>query len=165
MARVDLDDLRFVGMDDGPVPEFTLRMSDGRIIDSAELVGDRAFVVVFFATWCAACEQKLSALRDVVEATRDLVVLGVSMDDASTLADVPTFLAEHGLTIPYASALENPVFFVSYNPFDTIPLVVVVGRNGGLVDYQLGTQPGDARRLSASVDLAKRIGPLAPWTE
>ena len=44
---------------------------------------------------------------------------------------------------------------------DAVPLVVVVGKNGGLVDYQMGFAPDDRERLIAAVQLARRIGPLA----
>ncbi len=161
VVSVDLDELRFVGMDDGPVPDFRVRTPDGKTIESSDLVGDRAFVVVFFATWCPDCDAKLRALsRALHRSGASITVFGVSLDDARTWHRVPGYVKGRGLDMPVASALENPAFFLSYNPFDTVPLVVVVGQNGGLVDYQLGLKPGDEKRLVAALDLAKRIGPL-----
>ncbi|HMR11116.1 MAG TPA: redoxin domain-containing protein, partial [Polyangiaceae bacterium] len=161
VVSVDLDSLRFVGMDDGPVPEFSVRTTEGRTIESEDLVGDRAFVVVFFATWCGECDEKLRRLsRAVRRAGPSMTVFGVALDDARTWHRVPGYMKGRGLDIPLASALENPLFFISYNPFDTVPLVVIVGQNGGLVDYQLGLRPGDETRLVSAMDLAKRIGPL-----
>ncbi|MEZ4220704.1 MAG: redoxin family protein [Polyangiaceae bacterium] len=161
VASVDLDQLRFVGMDDGPVPDFSVRTPDGKRFESANLVGDRAFVVVFFATWCGDCDQKLRAVARALRRSGPfLTAFGIALDDAKTWHRVHGYLQGRGLDIPVASALENPKFFLSYNPFDALPLVVVVGKNGGLVDYQLGLRPGDETRLVASIDLAKRIGPL-----
>jgi thiol-disulfide isomerase/thioredoxin len=161
VVSIDLDSLRFVGMDDGPVPDFSVRTTEGRTIESDDLVGDRAFVVVFFATWCGECDEKLRALgRAMRRAGSAMTVFGVALDDARTWHRVPGYMKGHGLDIPLASALENPLFFISYNPFDAVPLVVVVGQNGGLVDYQLGLRPGDEKRLVSAMDLAKRIGPL-----
>jgi hypothetical protein len=161
---IDPSELRFVGMDDGPVPEFRLKAIDGRTFDSEELVGDRAFVFVFFATWCRVCDRKLSVVRRALDQVGDLTLIGVAADDAETWAEVGPFVQQHGLSnIPIVPALENPRFAIEYNPFHTVPLVVVVGRNGGLVDYQLGYQGDDEERFIAAVRLARRIGPLKSW--
>jgi peroxiredoxin len=160
---INLDDIRFVGMDDGPVPEFKLKSVDGRMFDSEQLVGDRAFVFMFFATWCRMCDKKLAAVRRALRRTGTVTMIGVSVDDAQTWSDVTPFVKHHGLEMPVVPALENPKFAIEYNPFHTVPLVVVVGRNGGLVDYQLGYQGDDEERFVAAVQLARRIGPLKNW--
>ncbi len=160
-TQFDIRDLRFVGMDDGPVPEFQLRTEQGRALDSRQLVGERAFVVVFFATWCAVCDLKLPLLRRALETTAPVTVIGVSVDDPQTWPKVAPYLKRHGLTsMPLVRAQRYPAFAISYNPFSTVPLVVVVGQNGGLVDYQIGYAPNDGQRLEQAVRLAKRIGPL-----
>ena len=87
------------------------------------------------------------------------------MDDKSTWRKVPDYVKNHGLAIPIVAALEHPSFSISYNPWSTVPVVVIVGRNGGLVDYQLGYEPGDAERLMSSLELAKTIGPLKSPSE
>lgn len=159
--KVDLWSLRFVGMDEGMVPPFRLRTAERDVLDSAALVGSRPFAILFFATWCGVCDLKLEALRTALARFSDFIVIGVSVDDESTWSDVPGYLREHGLKLPVASALEHPTFTLSYNPFSTVPLLVVVGRNGGLVDYQLGYEPGDVEKMTASLELARTIGPLA----
>jgi hypothetical protein len=62
---------------------------------------------------------------------------------------------------PAVLASDYPLFTFSYNPFNTVPLLVIVGRNGGLVDYQLGYELEHEKRLVASLRLAHVIGPLA----
>lgn len=158
---IDPSDLRFVGMDDGPVPDFWLRTSDGTTFDSGVLVGERAFAFVFFATWCQVCSLKLVALREALRVVGDVTVIAVAVDDADTWPRVPGYLRQHGLRLPVVRAEEHPRFAIEYNPFSTVPLVVVVGRNGGLVDFQLGYTSEDRERLIAAVNLAKTIGPLA----
>jgi peroxiredoxin len=160
---IDLDQIRFVGMDDGPVPEFRLKSVDGQSFDSEQLIGDRAFVFVFFATWCNVCDKKLSAVRRALNRTGKVTMIGVAADDSDTWPAVMPFVKEHGLDMPIVPALQNPKFAISYNPFHTVPLVVVVGRNGGLVDYQLGYQGDDEDRFVSAVQLARRIGPLKGW--
>jgi len=160
-VQVNLDELRFVGMDDGPVPDFDLRSIDGQRFRSNDLVGEQAFVVVFFATWCHMCDLKMPLLRAALDAVGPLTVIGIAVDDAETFRAVPGYVQRHGLRFPIVRAIDHPLFNISYNPFSTVPLVVVVGRNGGLVDYQMGYAPNDRERLIAAVRLARRIGPLA----
>jgi peroxiredoxin len=160
-APTDLSNLRFVGMDDGPVPDFSLESVQGGHYDSKQLVGERAFLVFFFATWCPACELKLLILRSVLATVGPVTVIAVSMDGPETWPKVHQYLHSHGLDVPLVRASQHLRFTLSYNPFETVPLVVVVGKNGGLVDYQLGYEPGDETRLMASLRLAQRIAPLA----
>lgn len=160
-AQVDIWSLRFVGMDEGMVPPFRLQTAREQVVDSTTLVGSRPFAILFFATWCGVCDLKLDALRAALARYSDFTVIGVSVDDESTWRNVPGYLREHGVDMPVASALEHPTFTLSYNPFGTVPLLVVVGRNGGLVDYQLGYEADDVQKVMASLELAKTIGPLA----
>jgi peroxiredoxin len=157
----ELCSLRFVGMDDGQVPDFSLRAADGQVFDSQALVGKRPFVVVFFATWCPTCEQKMPLVEQALHKLGRVTVIGVSVDDDDTWPRVEQYLERHGLSFPVVRAESYPRFSVSYDPFSTVPLVIVVGRNGGLVDYQMGYQPDDAKRLVKAVKLARVIGPLA----
>jgi thiol-disulfide isomerase/thioredoxin len=153
--------LRFVGMDDGPVPGFQLRAANGTQIDSRTLVGREAFVVLFFATWCEFCERKLTSVQRAIEAVGSMPVIAVSVDGPETWPEVRSYLQAVGFDGPVVRAADHRRFSLSYNPFSTVPLLVIVGRNGGLVDYQLGYETEHEQRLAASLRLAKTIGPLA----
>jgi len=157
---LDLDGLRFVGMDNGPVPEFSVESHDGRQLRSADLVGHEPFVVVFFATWCQVCDMKLPVLKGVFDELGPITTIMVSVDDAETWPHVPGYLKEHDVKFPVVSALAYPRFSASYNPFQAVPLVVVVGQNGGLVDYQMGFADTHQKRLSDAIRVARSIGPL-----
>lgn len=162
MAYVEgFRNLRLVGMDDGPVPDFELQSVDGTEFDSSELIGHRPFVVAFFATWCAACKQKLRSLRNALDEAGDMLVIPVSFDGPGSRDRVERYLGALGIVEPAVSASEYPLMVLSYDPFDTIPLLVIVGQNGGLVDYQLGYELEHEQRLVASLKLAHVIPPLA----
>lgn len=155
-----LKNLRFVGMDDGPVPDFQLR-AGGTEYRSDELVGQRAFVVVFFATWCEACGYKLESMQRALTRTGPVSIIPVSVDGPETWPEVGRYLEQYGISAPAVRATDYPFFAFSYNPFETVPLLVIVGRNGGLADYQLGFDSEQESRLQDSLRLAKTIGPLA----
>jgi hypothetical protein len=156
-----LSELRPVGMDDGPVPGFRVQAVDGQTLDSEQLVGNRPFVVMFYATWCQMCDLKMPHVRRALDALGPVTVIGVSLDDPDSWPKARVYLNEFGLRVPVVRASRYPRFAISYNPFEMVPLVVVVGRNGGLVDYQMGYAPNDRDRLIDAVKLARRIGPLA----
>ena len=157
-----LQNLRLVGMDEGPVPDFDLESADGTEFDSSKLIGHQPFVVVFFATWCDACEKKLESLRRALAQSGDMLVIPVSVDGPETHERVPGYLRAVGMdNEPVVYAADYRLFSFSYNPFNTVPLLVIVGKNGGLVDYQLGYELEHERRLVASLRLAQVIPPLA----
>ena len=155
-----LKNLRFVGMDDGPVPDFELNAA-GTAYRSQQLVGQRPFVVLFFATWCEACGLKLQSMQRALAETGPMPLIPVSVDGPETWQGVRPYLDSYGIHDPAVRATDYPSFAFSYNPFETVPLVVIVGRNGGLADYQLGYDSEQDSRLLASLRLAKTIGPLA----
>lgn len=152
--------LRIVGMDEGPVPDFELTALGGARYSSRALVGQQPFVAVFFATWCDYCGGELKTLERALREVGPMLVIPVSADTAETWQNVPAYLASFGIHQPAVSAHQYPRFSVAYDPFDTVPALVIVGRNGGLVDYHVGYDPAHAERLIASLRLAKTVAPL-----
>ena len=90
-----------------------------------------------------------------------MLVIPVSVDGPEAIDEVEEYLGAAGLDGPAVFASDYPAFAFSYDPFDTVPLLVIVGRNGGLVDYQLGDETEQDQRLVESLRLAQVIAPLA----
>ena len=156
-----MQNLRFVGMDEGPVPDFDVMSVNGTEFDSSRLIGQEPFVVAFFATWCDACGTKLRSLRRALSRSGSMLVIPVTVDGPETHDRVEPYLRAVGMGEPAVFASDYPLFSLSYNPFNTVPLLVIVGRNGGLIDYQLGNEIEHELRLADSLHLARVIGPLA----
>ncbi len=145
------------------VPAFRVRTTSGTPVDSRDLVGKSAFVVVFFATWCEVCEMKLPVLSRALEVIGgDIPVIGVSVDEPSTWHMVDGYLARLGFEHPTVRATDYPRFSTAYDPVSTVPAVAIVGRNGYLVDYQLGYGPSHPRRLLLALRIARDIPADAP---
>ena len=142
---------------DERVPEFLLATPTCEVIDSRELVGKRPFVVVFFASWCSVCEHKIPILRDALRARAgQLTSLWVTLDDARDgWAETEEFLARHELGRSAAVAGRDYLgFSLGYNPFRSVPVVVVVGRSGRVVGVQIGVRDGDDVLLEQALDEA-----------
>ncbi len=149
---VDIEDIRVVGVESGEVPEFEVLLADGTQLKSSDWIGKSPFVVAFFATWCQVCEMKMPMVRTALSKVAEARLLLVSVDEPDTWHHVPGFLKEQRLgDVPVVSALEHPRFAIGYNPMGAVPLVVVVGRDGTLVDYQVGLRPDDGPRLEAAI--------------
>jgi hypothetical protein len=141
---------------DERVPEFLLASERCEIFDSRELVGKQPFVVVFFASWCNVCEHKLPQVRDALaERGEQVTSLFVSLDETDGWDATERFLARNGLVPTSAVAGRDFLSFsLGYNPFRSVPVVVVVGRSGRVVDVQIGVREGDEDRLDEALDIA-----------
>jgi thiol-disulfide isomerase/thioredoxin len=139
------------------VPEFLLATEGCQIFDSHDLVGKEPFVVVFFASWCSVCEHRIPLLRDALrERAGQVVPLWISLDDAADgWGETNAFLERHALARQSAVAgREFLSFSFGYNPFRSVPVVVVVGRSGRVVAVQIGVRDGDEDVLERALDAA-----------
>lgn len=144
------------------VPEFRVVATNGSVFDSTTLIGKQPFVVAFWATWCKVCELKLPELLEVLAAATEVQAIGVSVDDADTWQNVDRYVARHRLPFPTVRGASFPRFALSYDPFQTVPVIAVIGRNGYLVDYQIGYSSTHRQRLAAAVEVARRMAPDSP---
>jgi thiol-disulfide isomerase/thioredoxin len=139
------------------VPEFLLATEGCQVFDSHDLVGKQPFVVVFFASWCSVCEHRVPLLRDALgERAGQVIPLWISLDDAAEgWSETNAFLERHALARQSAVAgREFLGFSLGYNPFRSVPVVVVVGRSGRVVAVQIGVRVGDEDALERALDAA-----------
>ncbi len=136
------------------VPPFRVTTTSGMAVDSAALVGTRPFVLVFFTTWCPACEEKMPIVGEIARELRgDVAVLGVALDEEDTWSHLPIYVARHRLGFPIVRGSDHPDLVARYEPA-RIPMVVVVGRDGYPVDIQVGAGERDGERLRAAITAA-----------
>jgi len=144
---------------DAPAPPFEVTTTDCQRIDSSQLIGRSAFVVVFFSSWCGVCDRKMPVIEAAARALAGRVpFIGVVLDSDETWPAVGDFVARHDVTLPLVRGPAYRRFSLSYNPFGSIPVVVIVGRDGNVLDAQVGYSAFDYNRLVAMADLASRRG-------
>ena len=138
------------------VPAFRLTTVAGDIVDSSDLVGKKPFVVMFFASWCGVCEEKLPQVQRVLaEEAADMLVLGAALDEPETWDAVAPYVERHGLSVTLVRGQEHKGFAMAYDPFGTVPLVMVINHEGVIVDLQRGPKKGDEDRLRAALRLVQ----------
>ena len=75
-------------------PNFRLAGLDGKPVELRQYWG-HSIVLNFWATWCAPCREEMPELEQIYRQYKDeggLVVLAVSVDDASSVKQVPGYL-------------------------------------------------------------------------
>ncbi|HXA76216.1 MAG TPA: TlpA disulfide reductase family protein [Candidatus Acidoferrales bacterium] len=130
---------------------FVVRRLDGSPFALTVLKG-KIVVLSFWATWCAPCRE-LEPMFNTVARTyignSDVVFFAVSADDDE--AQVPAFVVREKWDIPvlYSDGLD------AFTNANTLPTVVVVGRNGQVV-YRTGGLPRDTftDSLTAAIQAA-----------
>jgi len=76
-------------------PDFKLKGPDGKTVELKQLRG-KPVLFNFWATWCAPCKEEMPELEQLYRQYKDqgLVVLGVSVDDPTSVKQVPDLLKE-----------------------------------------------------------------------
>lgn len=124
-------------------PDFELETLDGGAFRLSDCRGKVVFINIW-ATWCPPCVAEMPSIQQLAEAhPDDLVVLGVSLDDAA--GTVEAFVGGHGYTYPIAmedaestvSRKLFPTFAVPNSIFLDADGVVTYARPGGLSYAQM----------------------------
>jgi thiol-disulfide isomerase/thioredoxin len=132
-----------------PAPDFKVTSADGTEFDSATLRG-KVMVLNFWGTGCGPCKAEIPDLNRLVEKYRnsDVVFLALTMEGDHDLAP---FLAEHPFV--YRVIPRAWMAFESYG-VDSLPVHVVVGRQGDIVARLTGAGEERAEQLGRLIDQA-----------
>ncbi len=130
---------------------FVVRRLDGSSLP-LESVKGKIVVLSFWATWCAPCrelEPLFSGVARSYAGNSDVTFFAVSTDQDE--AQVPAFVAREKWDVPVIFADGLDTFLKA----DTLPAVLVLGRNGDIV-YRSGGLPRDAfpKSLTGAIQAA-----------
>jgi peroxiredoxin len=122
--------------------DFTFTGIQGKPIRLSDYRG-KWVLVNFWATWCPPCLEELPDLARLHQAhkDRDLVVIGVAMDEAS-LDRVAAFIDRHH--IPYPVALGDAAQAGQVGKVDVLPTSYLYDPEGRLRSYQQGAITRDS---------------------
>jgi len=131
------------------LPEFKLRLLDGRVVDSKNLRG-RVTVIDFWATWCKPCIAEVPEYnRFYQEYSKKGVVLIAVASDSGTEAEVREAAKRLKMEYPVAApALKD---LDRLGEFEVLPTTWVFDARGKLVKEFLGASPDKHRTLRSLV--------------
>ncbi|MHB8421101.1 MAG: peroxiredoxin family protein [Myxococcales bacterium] len=140
------------GAEASGLPDFELSDTDGNAVKLSDYLGKEVVYLDFWASWCGPCQLELPQLQALYEKYRDqgFVVLGVAMDDPTTVGAVAPVARKDGLTFPVLLDAQSRAVAL-YNGSKSAPYGVLIDRRGRIVEQRAGYTPGDERRLEAQL--------------
>ncbi len=108
-------------------PAFILTTRDGKKFDLLEQKG-KVVIISYWATWCPPCREELPVLEALWRTyhSQGLEIVAVSVDNGSMLTHVKQ--AVKVFTMPIA--MESAVTKNDLSPFDSVPKLFVIGKDG-----------------------------------
>lgn len=127
--------------EDIKAPNFTLKSVDGKTVKLSDYKG-KVVIIDFWATWCPPCRKGVPDLVSIQnEFKKDVVIIGISLDDSRTIDEVPGFIKDYGVNYPVVYGDEKVVN--AYGGIRSIPTAFVIDKKGNIVDMHIGLVPKD----------------------
>lgn len=142
-------------------PDFTASDVDGKTFRLSDHLGKDVVLLDFWSTFCEPCKAEFPHLRALYDENRGkgLLVVGVAMDGPETLADVHAFVRRFEADFPVVTDEDSRIASL-YDPKKSMPLSVLIGRDGRIVVVREGYTPGEEKLLAA--DVAKELSAGQP---
>ena len=120
----------------GKAPEFELKDLNGRIVRLSDYKG-KVVLINFWATWCPPCRAEMP---DLVRLQREhrkrgLQIIGITYEPESKTR-VSRFA--RSLKVNYPIILGSPQIKARFSSEETLPLTVVINRDGKVSDIIVG---------------------------
>jgi thiol-disulfide isomerase/thioredoxin len=121
--------------DASPTPPFLVADLNGNTISTVALKG-KVIIVNFWASWCPPCREEIPELVDLQNKYKDQVqIIGVSMDEDASPAEVNAFAAKAGINYPVVMGKD---IAGEYGGVPALPTSFVVNKDGGVVQKHVG---------------------------
>jgi peroxiredoxin len=136
-------------------PDFTAREVDGRTFRLSDHLGKEVVLLDMWATYCEPCKAEFPHLRALYDEnkTAGFMVVGVAMDGPESLADVPAFVKRYSIDFPVVLDDDSRIASL-YNPKKSMPLSVLIARDGHIAVVREGYNPGDEKFVAQDVQTA-----------
>lgn len=141
LSFVSLTEALQTNKEDIKAPNFSLKSVDGKTVKLTDYKG-KVVIIDFWATWCPPCRKGIPDLISIQnEFKSDVVIIGISLDGAQTIKEVPGFIKEYAINYPVVYGDENVI--KAYGGITSIPTAFVIDKKGNVVDMHVGLVPKD----------------------
>jgi peroxiredoxin len=132
-------------------PDFSWKDTNGNVIKLSVLKG-KVVLIDFWATWCGPCKMTIPHVEALYETYRDknVIVLGISVDDPSTAANIPSFIEQNGMKYLVVSDSNGTVS--SLYGVSSIPRFFIIDKNGRVAKTITGYDTKMEKIISDEID-------------
>lgn len=135
----------------GPAPtSFTLKRIDGQGSFTLSAQKGKVVLIDFWATWCEPCKKAIPKLQELYAKyqAQGLVVVGVSMNDASETNEAKSLLGTLGAKYP--NLIDGKAAFGSFN-LTAMPTTELLDRTGAIRYTHAGYHSGDELTIEQEI--------------
>lgn len=131
-------------------PGFTLPSLQGQPVSLDEYKG-QVVLLNFWATWCRDCVKEMPEFEKLYQAYKEkgLSVLAIALDKEGRPA-VEAFLQEEHLELTYPILLDTEGLVARSYRLSWVPVTVVMGRDGQVIETVLGARPWGGKEVMES---------------
>jgi thiol-disulfide isomerase/thioredoxin len=121
---------------------FTFKDINSRKVSLSDFKG-KVIILDFWATWCVPCKAEIPGFIELQKkhGDRGLQIIGLSVDDSQPTAK--KYADEMKMNYPVLLAEGREDILMAYDPIPSIPVSVVIGRDGKICSKHDGIAPMD----------------------
>jgi len=133
-------------------PTFTLPNLQGQPVSLGEQKG-KVVLINFWATWCKDCVREMPEFEKLYQAYKEkgLSVLAIALDKEGAAA-VEDFLQKEHLELTYPILLDPEERIARNYRLSWVPVTVVIGRDGQVIETILGARPWGSEKVMNSIE-------------
>lgn len=151
LAGCDLPQVKPLVQPGDKVTDFSVVDLQGQPVQIKDVIEGKVALVDVWATWCVPCVQALPHLQALHNRfnDRDFTVVGI-LTDANAMNIGPEFLEDQPVSYPMLVDEGGEAFISNWGQVAGIPLLVLVDKDGTVVQTIQGT--GDLDAIDRSVE-------------
>src|SRR5258706_11210583 len=122
--------------------KFSFKDMNGKKVSMSEFKG-KVIILDFWATWCVPCKAEIPGFIELQKkyGEKGLQIIGLSVDDTASMAK--KYSDEMKMNYPILLAGGKEDILRAYDPINSIPVSVVIDRQGRIVFRHLGIEKMD----------------------
>jgi thiol-disulfide isomerase/thioredoxin len=122
-----------------PFPELTLKDQTGTVQTLSAYRG-KIIVLNFWATWCGPCREELPRLDELAReyASKDVVFVAASLDDAETQSRIASFLDKKRISNIPIWIGATPATLKQFQLGEVVPATIVLDQSGDPIARIMG---------------------------